>query len=131
MSCVLARGFGVLAFTHNMSENKSKPSTPKGKNQGKKTPTQSPSQPKTKTPTQSPKNNKRKLDQIEIPDEDTVPAYTTPPHREELNFKTKTLTVYVTLHKIPDKFIVLNVTEDEFFLNTLNFTKKLYLKYIF
>jgi hypothetical protein len=70
------------------------------------------------------KTLKRKLEVMEMP-EDAIE----PPYRCELNFKLKTFTVYVTLHKIPDKFISLHVTTDEFFLHTLDYSKKFYLKF--
>lgn len=71
------------------------------------------------------KSLKRKATALDIPEDATAP-----PHRVELNFKKKELVVYVTLHKIPDRFISLHVTSDEFFLHTLEYSKKFYLKYV-
>ena len=71
------------------------------------------------------KSLKRKAGVMEIPEEAE-----TPPYRCELHFQKKEFVVYVTLHKIPDRFIVLHVTNEEFCLHTLNYSKKYYLKYV-
>lgn len=79
---------------------------------------------KTSKPQSETPSLKRKAATLDVPDNAVAP-----PYRVELNFKKKELVVYVTLHKIPDRYITLHVTAEEFFLNTMEYSKKYYLKY--